>query len=58
MAQEADAVVKLFQSGLLPATYALARLGYNDDEIAKIRAATRTESLDKVGADAITKVIQ
>ena len=58
VAQEADAVVKLYQSGLLPATYALARLGYNDDEIAKIRAATRTESLDKVGADAITKVIQ
>lgn len=58
VAQEADAVVKLYQSGLLPATYALARLGYNDDEIVKIRAATRTESLDKVGADAVAKVIQ
>lgn len=40
VAQEADAVVKLHQAGLLPATYALARLGYTDDEIAKIGAAS------------------
>ena len=45
-AQSADAVVKLFQSGLLPADYALARLGYSEDDIATIRAARRTEALD------------
>lgn len=39
VAQEADAVVKLYQAGLLPAPYALGRLGYSDDEIAKITAA-------------------
>ncbi len=39
VAQEADAVVKLFQAGLLPASYALGKLGYSDDEIAKIGAA-------------------
>jgi hypothetical protein len=39
VAQEADAVVKLFQAGLLPASYALGKLGYSDDEIAKIAAA-------------------
>ncbi|MFV8233691.1 phage portal protein [Mycolicibacterium fortuitum] len=39
VAQEADAVVKLFQAGLLPASYALGKLGYSDDEIAKITAA-------------------
>lgn len=36
VAQEADAVVKLYQAGLLPAAYALGKLGYTDDEIAKI----------------------
>lgn len=36
VAQEADAVVKLFQAGLLPQKYALTKLGYSDDEIAKI----------------------
>lgn len=39
VAQEADAVVKLFQAGLLPASYALGKLGYSDDEITKIGAA-------------------
>jgi len=38
-AQEADATVKLFQAGLLPRSYALAKLGYSDDEITKIGAA-------------------
>jgi hypothetical protein len=38
-AQEADAVTKLYQSGLLPASYALKKLGYSDDEIAEIRSA-------------------
>lgn len=39
VAQEADAVVKLFQAGILPAPYALAKLGYPDDEIGNILAA-------------------
>lgn len=33
VAQEADAIVKLHGAGLLPASAALARLGYTDDEI-------------------------
>lgn len=49
VAQEADAVVKLHQAGLLPSSYALAKLGYSDDEIAKIRTARRAESLDTAG---------
>jgi Phage portal protein, SPP1 Gp6-like len=39
VAQEADAVVKLYGAGLLPASYALSRLGYDDDQIAEIRTA-------------------
>lgn len=42
VAQEADAVVKLYQAGLLPQSYALAKLGYSDDEIAKVRASGTT----------------
>ncbi|WP_332522634.1 phage portal protein [Mycolicibacterium mengxianglii] len=49
VAQEADAVVKLHQAGLLPASYALAKLGYSDDEITAIRAAKRAEVLDNQG---------
>jgi hypothetical protein len=49
VAQEADAVVKLYQSGLLPASYALSKLGYTDDEITSIRTARRTEALDTAG---------
>src|SRR5699024_9147067 len=51
MAQEADAVTKLFTAGLLPASFALAKLGYTDDEITAIRAARRAEALDSVGTD-------
>jgi hypothetical protein len=51
LAQEADAVVKLFQTGLLPASYALARLGYSDDEVKAIRTARRAEALDTAGTD-------
>ena len=40
VAQEADAVVKLFQAGLLPQAYALGKLGYSADEIAKVTAET------------------
>lgn len=46
VAQEADAVVKLFQTGLLPASYALSKLGYSDDEIAKINAARTTTGIE------------
>ncbi|MDC8982549.1 phage portal protein [Mycobacterium marinum] len=51
VAQEADAVVKLYQAGLLPASYALAKLGYSDDDIAAIRVARRTEALDAAGVN-------
>lgn len=48
-AQVADAVTKLYATGLLPASYALKRLGYSEDDIADIRAARRSEALDEVG---------
>lgn len=51
IAQEADAVVKLYQAGLLPTDYALARLGYTPDQIIEIRAARRIEALDQAGTD-------
>ncbi|UYG15635.1 phage portal protein [Brachybacterium huguangmaarense] len=56
IAQEADAVVKLYTAGLLPATYALKRLGYGDDEIAEIRAASRTEAVDRAAAGLVGQV--
>jgi hypothetical protein len=49
VAQEADAVVKLYSAGLLPASVALARLGYDEDEITEIRSARRGEALDGAG---------
>jgi len=49
VAQEADAVVKLYGAGLLPASYALQRLGYTADEVTEIRTARRTEALDVAG---------
>lgn len=48
IAQEADAVVKLHEAGLLPADYALARLGYDADEIKAIRLARAAEAASKV----------
>lgn len=50
-AQEADAVVKLYTAGLLPATSALERLGYSEDQITRIRAERRGEALDRVGTE-------
>lgn len=47
VAQEADAVVKLHAEGLLPAEYALARLGYTEDQIVEIRAAREREAIDR-----------
>ncbi|TYL55749.1 phage portal protein [Nocardioides sp. BGMRC 2183] len=51
VAQEADAIVKLYGAGLLPASVALARLGYSSDEVAEIRTARRAEALDGAGVD-------
>lgn len=51
VAQEADAVVKLHAAGILPTTFALAKLGYSDAEVEVIRAARRAESLDAAGVD-------
>lgn len=45
-AQEADAVTKLVQAGILPVTYALKRLGYTDAEITEISAARRADALN------------
>lgn len=45
VAQEADAVTKLYTAGLLPASYALQRLGYSDDEVIEIRAARRADTM-------------
>lgn len=53
IAQEADAVTKLYAAGLLPATTALARLGYSPDEIEEIRALRRAEALDNAGVDVL-----
>lgn len=50
-AQEADAIVKLVASNVLPVTYALQKLGYDADEIAEIRAARRAETLDAQGVN-------
>ncbi|AOP55059.1 phage portal protein [Brevibacterium aurantiacum] len=43
-AQEADAVTKLVQAGILPASIALERLGYDADEITAIEAAKDREA--------------
>ena len=51
VAQEADAIVKLYGAGLLPASVALARLGYASDEIDEIRTARRAEALDGAGVN-------
>ena len=48
VAQEADAVVKLYQAGLLPASHALSKLGYSDDEIAEIRSARTQDTTTNV----------
>lgn len=48
-AQVSDSVVKLVQAGILPASWALKRLGYSEDDITLIRAAKRAEALDAEG---------
>ena len=49
VAQEADAVVKLYQAGLLPTSYAPSKLGYSDDEIAEIRSARAQDTTTVAG---------
>lgn len=44
VAQEADAVVKLVQAGILPRSHALKKLGYSADEIAEILATPQTQA--------------
>lgn len=58
VAQEADAVVKLYSAGLLPQSYALARLGYSASEVEAIRAATRVDALDRAGVETLAQVAQ
>lgn len=54
VAQEADATVKLYAAGLLPASYALGKLGYSDDEIAEIRSArTQDSTATATGVEAV-----
>lgn len=55
VAQEADATVKLVQAGILPVTYALAKLGYSDDEITQIRVARRSEAIDTAGINLVAR---
>lgn len=50
-AQEADAVTKLVQAGVLPVSYALRKLGYSDDDIEAIRTARRADALDQAGTN-------
>ncbi|WP_168706591.1 phage portal protein [Gordonia paraffinivorans] len=56
IAQEADAVTKLYAAGLLPASYALKRLGYSDSEIEEIAAARRGDALNAMALD-ISKLV-
>lgn len=51
VAQEADATVKLFSAGIIPASTALARMGYTEDQIDAIRTARRAEALDTAGVN-------
>lgn len=44
IAQEADAAVKLYSAGLLPASETLARIGYSDDEVKGILEARNDEN--------------
>lgn len=56
VAQEADAVVKLYQAGVLPLSAALSKLGYSSDEIEAIRAQRRVEALDATGVNLVTEL--
>ena len=53
--QEADSTVKLFQAGLLPASYALRKLGYTDAEIEQIRADITADGNAKSASDPLAR---
>lgn len=55
VAQEADAIVKLHGAGLLPASYALKRLGYAADEVAAIEQARAVEQRSGAVADVVAR---
>ncbi|MCH8611779.1 phage portal protein [Arsenicicoccus dermatophilus] len=48
VAQEADAVVKLYSAGLLPASAALRRLGYSDSDIDAIRRDMSADAVSRL----------
>ncbi|GAB7068767.1 phage portal protein [Mycobacterium hodleri] len=50
-AQVSDSVTKLVQSGILPVSYALRRLGYSEREITDILAARESEIASGMRAD-------
>ncbi|QLY27971.1 phage portal protein [Nocardia huaxiensis] len=50
-AQQADALTKLVVAKVLPPSYALKKMGYDDAEIIEIRQAWRMEALDGAGVD-------
>lgn len=56
VAQEADAVVKLVQAGVLPSSYALERLGYTADEVRAIEAAKDREAARAATAEVTARV--
>lgn len=55
VAQEADAITKLYSAGLLPASYALKRLGYTDAEIIEIHAARTKDSVANLDLSGMLK---
>ena len=55
-AQEADSTVKLYQAGLLPASYALRKLGYTDEEIVQIRSDTTADGNAKADGDPVARM--
>ena len=54
-AAEADSTVKLYQAGLLPASYALRKLGYTDEQITQIRADTTADGNAKSASDPLAR---
>lgn len=55
IAQEADAVTKLYAAGLLPASYALKRLGYSDDEVNAVLAARSRDAVANLDLGRVLK---
>jgi hypothetical protein len=55
VAQESDAAVKLFSTGLLPRSYALRKLGYDDAAIAQIRTDTTDDVVAQKRGDPMSQ---